>query len=510
MKICIMSREYPPETGWGGIGAYSYQLSHELARLGHEVHVVCVAKEAITGKDPEMVLDGQVHVHRVVWGEKLRLANLLNKTQPNTHYLLRSAFPMWKKFLELHKAHQFDAVEAPDHLAEGFFIAITRIAPLVVRLHTPFSKLVAEGYHNIKTDFDTYIVSTIERIAMSEADILSSPSVNLAEYVAADTGVPIEQIQIVRNPVNTKKFSPDGKKANLSLPAGCKIVYFAGRLEGRKGIKYLIQTVPEVVKAVPEARFVVVGADTNTEINNTSVLESLKSSLAQNNVLDKVQFVSHVPLSEMPEYYRMADVCVVPSLYDNAPYTVLEALASGKPVIGSTAGGTPEYIKPNVTGLHVPKADAEALAEAIIEILKDDSKRLACGKMAREVAENSYASNVIASEAIKTYEQAIARHQVRKDDPIYKKSPDKLSDEIIAFVRGYNDNLHGLGQTLSMRYRSGLSRNLLENRPKLFSAKVALLSAKAARQLSGPNTGLNGIINNLEKSISDKSPEEWD
>lgn len=510
MRICIMSREYPPDTGWGGIGAYSYQLSHELARLGHEVHVVCVTKEAVTGKDPEMVLDGQVHVHRVVWGEKLRLAILLNKTQPNTHYLLRSAFPMWKKFLELHQAHPFDAVEAPDHLAEGFFIAITRIAPLVVRLHTPFSKLVAEAYHNIKTDFDTYIVSTIERIAMSEADILSSPSVNLAEYVASDTGVPIENIQIVRNPVDTKKFSPDGKKADLSLPATSKIVYFAGRLEGRKGIKYLIQTVPEVVKAVPEARFVVVGADTNTETNNTSVLESLKASLTQNNVLDKVQFVSHVPLNEMPEYYRMADVCVVPSLFDNAPYTVLEALASGKPVIGSTAGGTPEYIEPGITGLHVPKADSQALAKAIIELLQDDSKRMACGKRAREVAENSYACKVIALEAIRTYELAIARHQTRKDDPIYKRSPDNLSTDIVAFVRGYNDNLHGLGQHLSLRYRTGLSRNLLEKRPKLFSAKVALLSVKAARRLSGPTTGLNGLISNLEESISRKDPQDWD
>ncbi len=510
MRICMMSREYPPETGWGGIGAYSYQLSHELARLGHEVHVVCLAKASVNGGDPEMYVDEQVNVHRVVWGEQIHLASLLNKTQPNTHHLLRAAIPMWKKFLQLHKEKPFEVVEAPDHLAEGFFVALTRIAPLLIRLHTPFSKLVAEGYHNIKPDFDSYSVSLIERMAMSQADVLSSPSVNLAEFVAEDTGVELDQIEIVRNPVDTKKFSPVGKKAELKIPASSKIVYFAGRLEGRKGIKFLIEAVPQVVKAVPEAHFVVVGADTNTGANKSSILQSLKESLTKNHVLDKVHFASHIALNEMPEYYRKADICVVPSLFDNAPYTVLEALASGKPVIGSTAGGTPEYIQPGITGLHVPKADSAALAKAIIELLQDDSKRLACGQKARAVAEKSYACNVIASEALKTYALAIERHKHRKDDPIYKHSPDNLAKDTIQFVRGYNGLLHTFGEQVSIRYRTGLSKKLLATRPKLFSAKVALISAKAAKILSGQSSGLNGLISHLERSIEDKSPENWD
>ncbi|MBA4076701.1 MAG: hypothetical protein C0508_16785, partial [Cyanobacteria bacterium PR.023] len=140
MRICFISREYPPDTGWGGIGAYTYQLCRELARQGHDVHVVCLTKKTVSGANPPMSKDDQVHVHRVVWADSLRLAALLNVTQPNTHHVLRAALPMWKKFLELHRAQPFDAVEAPDHLAEGIFLAITRIAPLVIRLHTPYSK----------------------------------------------------------------------------------------------------------------------------------------------------------------------------------------------------------------------------------------------------------------------------------------------------------------------------------------------------------------------------------
>jgi glycosyltransferase involved in cell wall biosynthesis len=514
MRICFISREYPPDTGWGGIGAYTYQLCRELARQGHDVHVVCLTKKIVTGPNPPMVKDDQVHVHGVVWADSMRLAALLNVTQPNTHHVLRAALPMWKKFLELHTAQPFDAVEAPDHLAEGIFLAMTRIAPLVIRLHTPYSKFVAEGYHNIKNDFDSFIVSTLERLAMSEADLLSSPSVNLAEYVAQDTGVALGQIQIVRNPVDTEKFSPEGKTAELENPfnakSGSKLVYFAGRLEERKGIKYLIQAVPQVVKAVPEARFIVVGADTNTGAGKTSVLKSLKEFLLKNSCLDKVHFVSHIPLAQMPEYYRLADVCTVPSLFDNAPYTVLEALASGKPVIGSTAGGTPEYIEEGVTGLQVPKADATALAEAIIAMLSDDGKRLEAGKAARLAALNQYACGVIAKEALRTYSIARERHELRKHDAIYKKAPEQLAHDVVQFVKGYHGHMHAFGENLSMRYRTGLGLKLLFTRPKLSAVKVALASGKIMNKISNQPSGLNNFVSRLERTVENKSQEDWE
>ncbi len=516
MRICFISREYPPDTGWGGIGAYTYQLSRALARSGHDVHVVCLTKKDVEGINPQAVIDGGVHVHRVVWANEIKLAALLNVTQPNTHHLLRAALPMWKKFLQLHRAEPFEVVEAPDHLAEGIFIALTRVAPLVVRLHTPYAKFVAEGYHNIKKDFDSYIVSTLERLAMSEADLLSSPSVNLAEFVAAETGVKLSAIEIVRNPVDTEKFSPEGKKAALPFEkksksdTDFKIIYFAGRLEARKGIQYLIEAVPQIVKAVPEARFVIVGADTNTGAGKSSVLKSLKQILAKSDCTSKVFFASHLPLNEMPEYYRAADVCVVPSLFDNAPYTVLEALASGKPVVGSTAGGTPEYIKHNQTGLHVEKANSIALAEAIIALLQNDSQRLSMAEAARKEALEKYACDIIADEALRSYEQTMKKHSRRCSEPIYKHPAEQLAADVVQFVRGYHGHLHAFGENLSLRYRTGLGLKLLFTRPKLSVVKVALASGKMAEKLSSHKShGLRKIVSRLEKTVEHKSQEDW-
>src|SRR5207248_203997 len=116
----------------------------------------------------------------------------------------------------------------------GLFPALAKIAPLVIRLHTPHSKLVKERLHNFEPTFDHRVLTALERVAMLSADALVSPSEDLAAYVAGDLNLPLERIQIVRNPVDAQQFTPAGKQ-----PADDKAsvtVLFVGRLEARKGI----------------------------------------------------------------------------------------------------------------------------------------------------------------------------------------------------------------------------------------------------------------------------------
>jgi hypothetical protein len=292
----------------------------------------------------------------------------------------------------------------------------------------------------------------------------------------------LEKIAIVRNPVDTQKFCPEGERA---CPPGIRldepeapIVFFAGRLEARKGIKYLIEAVPKIVKAMPKTQFVVLGADTLTEAGGTSVRESLVKKLEADGASDSVTFLNHAPLAEMPNHYRMADICVVPSLYDNAPYTVLEALASGRPVVASTAGGTPEYIKPGINGLTVPKQDSAALAEAIIALLKDRQKLEAYGKAARETALNDYALKIIAGQALETYNQAAQNHKARGERRVYRKAPEQLVGDLDGLLALYHTRLHQFGEDLSLRYRSRKWTHMLKSRPRLLLGYLGLSIGK--------------------------------
>ncbi len=424
-----------------------------------------------------------IRVHRAAWGNLLDELSAIKVSLPHTHFLLKAALALWRKFLEVHSLNPFDVIEAPEHLAEALFPALTRICPIVVRLHTPHSKFVREGYSNIKVNFDQRFVCILERMAMLEADLLSSPSINLASYVASDTGIDISNIQIVRNSVDTKRFTPEGSVAAKN--ADHVNVFFAGRLEERKGIHYLIDAVPQILAVCPQVNFTIVGADSLTAAGNTSVMADLKNQLTLSGTLDSVNFVSHVPLTEMPSYYRAADICVVPSLYENAPYTVLEALASGKPVIGSNGGGTPEYIEAGETGLVVPIKDSKALADGIISLVNNADRRRAMGIKAREKALKLYEKKVIAEEAVASYKLAISKYDSAKVSALYRKSAEQSLSDFVQLIYSYDQGLHDFQYLHSLRYKLKYWLKYLAQHPELFFAKVqAIILRRLPKSLS--------------------------
>lgn len=480
MRICLISREYPPDTGWGGIGAYTFQHARALKEAGHDVEVISLCKKEVTdeprgplGVDADA---SAVPVYRAVWGSLLQELSTVWISVPYSHFVLKSCLAVWRKFLERHSEKPFDIVEAPEHLAEALFPALTRICPLLVRLHTPHSKFIVEKYHNLNASFDQELVAILERTAMLEADVLSSPSKDLAEYVASDTAVKLDDIVIVHNPVDCKRFTPEGEKA--IAPDGRITVFFAGRLEERKGVHYLIEAVPQVLKQVPNTRFVVVGADTNTGPGKTSVLAALKRKLKEFDCESAVQFISHVPLDQMPAHYRSGDICVVPSLYENAPYTVLEAQASGKPVVGTSAGGSKEYIANNETGLVVPPRNSAALADAIVSLAQDEALRIKMGEASRRRSLEHFDRELIVSKAVRSYELTIQKHKDSASNPLYRRDQDKVLTDFVSLMYAYHLNLCDLIYKHSLSYRIAYWSKLAFNRPKLCAAKMTLAVLK--------------------------------
>ena len=124
---------------------------------------------------------------------------------------------------------------------------------------------------------------------------------------------------------------------------------------------------------------------------------------------DNVQFINRVPLNSLPNYYRSADICVVPSVYDNSPYTCLEAMSCGRAVIGTSAGGTREYLVDGESGVIVPPRDTDALAEAIIGVLADDNERARLALNARARVLEKFQRKEIARQTVELYKLAIAR-----------------------------------------------------------------------------------------------------
>jgi glycosyltransferase involved in cell wall biosynthesis len=414
MRICLISREFPPDTGFGGIATFARHLALGLQDLGHTVEVISLAK----GRTGVFHHDG-VKVHRV---EPFCFSNNLptiNLCMPYSHYVFGASTALWQKFVELHEADPFDVVDTPELLAEGLYPAVTRAVPLLIRLYTPHSKFIAEQLHGVTASFDHLLIANLERVSMQAADVLTSPSNDLADFVASDLNYPKDQINIVCNPIDTEEFRPEGQRA--LEPADGPVVLFVGRLEERKGITYLIETVPEVAAACPDVRFVVIGDDTsNAQGGQRSVLQELKESLNRSGCASHVTFIPRVPLVDLPAYYRSADVCVVPSVYDNSPYTCLEAMSCGRAVIGTSAGGTREYIVDGESGIIVPPRDTAALSQSLINLLTNQDLRTRLAENARVRVLEKFDRKQIALETAKLYELAIHRFH-NGNRPIYGK-----------------------------------------------------------------------------------------
>jgi len=509
VRICLISREYPPDTGWGGIGAYTYQHARALKQAGHDVVVI-----SLTGKDglsdTEILADATdqsfVPVYRAAWHHLFGELSTVWISLPYSLFALKSSFALWRKFLQVHGSSPFDVVEAPEHLGESLFASLCRVCPLVVRLHTPHSKFIVEGYHNLGKSFDQQLLSILERMTMLEADLLSSPSEDLARYVASDCGMELADIKIVRNPVDCEKFTPDG---TIAIAADGQVtVFFAGRLEERKGVHFLIEAIALVVQQVKNIRFVIVGADTNTGPAKSSVLKALQVKLLQSGCERFVSFVSHVPLEQMASYYRSADICVVPSLYENAPYTVLEAQSCGKPVIGTSAGGSREYINDGLSGLVVPASNSQALADAIVKLAQDEPLRQSMGRSARQLSLDQFDKKVIVERALLTYSQAIDRYVQKQDAGLYRLSPDQILVDFVSLIYDYHVNLCDLIYRHSLSFRLKTWCHLAFSRPRLCLAKTLLTMLDfVADDLKISSPHLSVIRAKLGGQVADREKE---
>jgi glycosyltransferase involved in cell wall biosynthesis len=151
MRIAIMSREYPPETGWGGIGTYKFHLAYGLKALGHDVEVFSLSADS----SPKTVIKDGITVHRSPvhdhpHGEQLirecsnDALSEIHKCMPHARYVLNAGLAMWRTFDEVHSRQPFDVIDAPELFADSLFVGARRNVAHVIRLLTPHAKFIAD------------------------------------------------------------------------------------------------------------------------------------------------------------------------------------------------------------------------------------------------------------------------------------------------------------------------------------------------------------------------------
>jgi len=187
------------------------------------------------------------------------------------------------------------------------------------------------------------------------------------------------------------------------------VVGMIGRVGTWKGQELLLEAARTVCSAVPDVRFVLAGGVLE---GNLAALDNLRSLASAYGISDRVTVQEYC--TDTPALLRTFDVFVQPSLRpDPLPTTILEAMASGLPVVATDHGGAPEMVGNGVTGLLSAPGDADAMARAIISLLHDPEARLEMGKAGYDRVQRDFSFSAFSSAYLQCYRELAAARQTR-------------------------------------------------------------------------------------------------
>lgn len=204
-------------------------------------------------------------------------------------------------------------------------------------------------------------------------------------------GYPERQIRMIPNAVDLGRFR-NPLRVGVSVEP---VVLFVGRIQPVKGLDVLIDAWARVRRLVPHAKLVIAG--------DGAILPQLRERAAERGVTDSVHFPGRITQLEAAAMYELADVYVQPSHLEGLPNSVLEAMASGLPIVATRVSGNEDLVVDHANGRLVPAANPDALAAALTELLRDPELVKRMGTESRRLVEEQHAVPAVLSLLTRAY-----------------------------------------------------------------------------------------------------------
>lgn len=383
MKICLVSEEFPVETQKGGIATYQYHISKDFILLGHEVHVICKTLES---NDREEVFEG-VYLHYIS-----------GKSEENLDDNILYRKKVTSKMKELEE--KIDIFEVADWGAEGFYYLKNRKKPVVIKLHTPL--FVWNRYNQVAMTDRMKKVEKEEIESLKLADSIYSCSNSLAKMVKEELPS-IGDIEVIYNPMPEIKRHFNRKEQ--------KFILFVGSLEERKGVLNLAYVLNDFLEQNPDFKFVFAGKDTNRNQYNKSTISVILSRV-KSEFHSRIIFKGQCSKEMLEQLFLTAYTCIFPSLFENFPYVMLEAISMGCPVIGSINGGMAEIIQDGNSGWLCDPYSQKNLLKTLQNVLNtDENERCSVAKRAKKRVIDLNLGGV-AETTVDYYKKVIKKYEV--------------------------------------------------------------------------------------------------
>jgi glycosyltransferase involved in cell wall biosynthesis len=395
-KVCFISPEYWPLSG--GTGAYVYYLSTELLKNGYKIYVVTGSNQA---------QDIQVNPQLDVSFLKIPKMPIVKS------FMLAAASN--RKLSSVRNTAQVDIAHPQLPLTPNFAVPSNFGETLVCTVHStwkgeaeairgePYSRLNAN--EKFLVSFNWFLRFFEEGMLKRARKIIAVSHFTKWELINYYQ-VPENKIRVIHNGVDVNKFKPAVDRRKVKEELGFNpddlAILSVGRLYARKGLFTLIESMPAVVKHFPNAKFIISGKGQSDEMRK--LIAHADKLGVKNNII----FTGYYPDRKLPKLYQAADVFAFSTFYEHHPFAVLEALATGLPVVTTTVGGIPETITSGKNGFLVEPFNPRLFGEKILYLLEHPEEATEMGAWARKTVLERFDWRIVVKDAMKVYDEALS------------------------------------------------------------------------------------------------------
>ena len=243
-------------------------------------------------------------------------------------------------------------------------------------------------------------LAKLEATTAENATLIVTISKYSLEKIKKYYNINEKKVRIVPNGVDTEKFKPSTNIPKEKFGLGPEpYILFVGSLIPRKGLPFLVKAAKKILKEKPDTKFLIVG--------DGPLKNQLKNSLETSNLLGNFIFLANINEDLLPAVYNCADVFILPSIQEGQGIVLLEAQATGKPVVAFDIGGVNEAIHNRKTGLLVKPGSTDDLAEATLKLLSDKTLRQEMGTNGRNYVSENFTWDLCAERMLKVYREAL-------------------------------------------------------------------------------------------------------
>lgn len=310
----------------------------------------------------------------------------------------------WTRWRDIWQLRSIVRQFQPDIVHCHLFRATLVGAPLARAMRVP---VVFETYHGreawrqggrLKGQF------VIDRLVSHCVSHIIAVSEAAARFLTEHKHIPAQKITVIPNGRDLQAFQPGSGargrtvRHRFGIPATAPVLGVVGRLEPQKGHCYLLQAMPQICAAFPETRLLLVGEG--------SLDAALQAQTAELGLQDHVIFAQFQ--RDIPAFLEAMDIVVLPSLHEGLSLTSIEASAMAKPMVATAVDGTPEVVRDGLTGLLVPPAAPDALADAVLALLQHPDRAFQYGAAAHAWVRQQFDLQRQVTETERLYREFIA------------------------------------------------------------------------------------------------------